>query len=726
MAIGQVVDPGVGEGEPCSEGRDATSPGVSPSKSSAPDQPGRIRPPFRAMLRRGLLLLLAIILVMGVSGFGSVLVVTGRIDRLTQNLEPLASANSSLLEALLNADTGQRGYLLTRNVSFLVPYRQGMRGYLVAAATATRLVSSDPPARRLLRQELGAGTRWMDQYALPALRAAGADAGETSAQGGTSSSSTPSPAEGQHLLNTFRAANTALQRWLEGQIAAAAADSHSAQWALLATIALTAVAAIALGGAGARRLYRSVVPPLQDILRLLERQRHGEPTLSVQPTGVPEVQAVAREVNGLIGLLASTAQARAHREQLRAIATELGHRVSRRLAMDDLLSEAARRIGAALRADLAWILLDDESGSNHQWRSPTARRMTMASSAVYAALREFAEILGPGIHRVNLDPVAQSGESLALPASLRTEASRSGIRSVMICPLQAGDAQLGVLALGRGNGMLLWEETDVELTETITGDLVRAILNAQLYEKQRTMVQVLQELDRQKDEFVATVSHELRSPLTSVRGYLELLHDGDAGPLLPEQHAMVTTIQRSAGRLGVLIEDLLSLSRLESSAAKMRSEPVRVAGVLEQVLDAVRPEAERKRLELVSIANGDDTWICGDADALEQVLLNLAANAVKFTPEGGTVTMTQASAGRSVVVKVTDTGIGIPRQEQARLFERFFRASNATAAMIPGTGLGLHIVSRIVTQHSGIISVDSEAGRGATFTVTFPSIDAPS
>lgn len=719
MSSTEVVDLAARTGVGSSEDHNASTPSAPRS-----DEARGASRSIVGLVRRSFVFLFAMILLAGATGFGSVLVVTGRIDRLTQGLEPLASANASLLQALVNAETGERGYLLTRRPSFLVPYRQGMAAFPEAASSAMRLVANEPAGRRLLQKELLAGKRWIDRYAQPTIRATAALPTAPASDSSVLPSTAPSLSEGKDLLNGFRTANAALQHWVQSQIAAADRASHRTQWLALATIAAITAIAVSVGSVAAFQTYRAVVPPLQDLLAVLRRHRSGEPNLQIRPAGASEVRAVDREVNRLTALSDSARKTRAYRDQLRAVATELGHRVSQRLTIEDLLAEASGRIGSALGVDLAWILLDDDQCSNHLWRVPTLLPIATTPTALRAALLEVVRVTGSRACRLELDRSETTEQAPALPASLRAAARHSGLRSMVVCPLHAGDEALGVLLLGRSGLSVPWEEPDVDLVESIAADIVRATLNAQLYEKQRAMVQRLQALDRQKDEFVATVSHELRSPLTSIRGYLELLHDGDAGPLEPSQEAMVDVIQRNASRLGVLIEDLLALSRLESSAARLHSEPIQLCNVVEAVLGAVHPEVERKGLELVSVTDGSDLWVRGDADALEQVVLNLMANAVKFTPAGGTVTISQASGAGCAVVTVADTGIGIPGHDQAHLFERFFRASNATAAAIPGTGLGLHIVSRIVSQHRGTIRVESEDDQGATFTVSLPSIDA--
>jgi PAS domain S-box-containing protein len=229
----------------------------------------------------------------------------------------------------------------------------------------------------------------------------------------------------------------------------------------------------------------------------------------------------------------------------------------------------------------------------------------------------------------------------------------------------------------------------------------------------------LLELDRMKDEFVALVSHELRTPLTSILGYLELIRAEEAGPVNEEQAEFLAIVSRNADRLLRLVGDLLLVAQIE--AGKLQLEPVDIdlGHLIRDCLEAARPRAAEKGIELVS--TGDlETTLSADRVRLAQVFDNLVSNAVKFTPEGGSVTVELSRRNGEAVVAVTDTGIGIPVEEQAGLFQRFFRTKSATRHAIQGTGLGLAITRAIAEAHGGSIEVESEEGAGTTFRVTLP------
>jgi PAS domain S-box-containing protein len=222
-------------------------------------------------------------------------------------------------------------------------------------------------------------------------------------------------------------------------------------------------------------------------------------------------------------------------------------------------------------------------------------------------------------------------------------------------------------------------------------------------------------VDRIKDALVATVSHELRTPLTSIIGYLELLGSGE--PLSAEDERFVEIVRRNAARLQRMVEELLFVSRVDIGGLELDVEEVDVAELARAALGSADPAAAAKRIAL-EYDGPQSLHARADANRLGQVFDNLISNAIKFTPERGSVSVSLGAEGEAVVASVSDNGVGIPQAEQPRLFQRFFR-STATRD-VPGTGLGLTIVRAIVEAHGGTIACTSEPG-GTTFTFTLPA-----
>ncbi len=237
--------------------------------------------------------------------------------------------------------------------------------------------------------------------------------------------------------------------------------------------------------------------------------------------------------------------------------------------------------------------------------------------------------------------------------------------------------------------------------------------------QEQQMLARLQALDNAKTDFMSTVSHELRTPLTSISGYLELLRDAQPGELNDSQERMLEVIARNTRRLRELIEDILTLSRIETGEFRSDLADVDLADVIQRAVAAVAPVAEKASVGVHCDVRGP-LPLSGDAAQLDRVLANLLSNAVKFTGPEGTVTVRAERRDEEVVLTVADTGMGIPAEEQQALFARFFRASNAVRQAIPGTGLGLAIIRTIVENHQGSIEADSTENVGTTMTVHLP------
>jgi signal transduction histidine kinase len=227
------------------------------------------------------------------------------------------------------------------------------------------------------------------------------------------------------------------------------------------------------------------------------------------------------------------------------------------------------------------------------------------------------------------------------------------------------------------------------------------------------------ETERMRQEFVATVSHELRTPLTSIDGWLQEVLTEDAGPLNEEQRRYLQTVKRNSDRLIRLVSDLLLAGQIETGKLALQLDDVDVAVVAREASELVSASAAAKRIELAVDARPGFV-VRGDRSRLMQLLDNLLANAVKFTPEDGRVSMRVDADDGLCRVTISDTGIGIPREDRARLFERFYRASSAAKHGIGGTGLGLSISKAIAESHGGTITLADTDGPGTTFVVELP------
>jgi PAS domain S-box-containing protein len=228
------------------------------------------------------------------------------------------------------------------------------------------------------------------------------------------------------------------------------------------------------------------------------------------------------------------------------------------------------------------------------------------------------------------------------------------------------------------------------------------------------------ELDRMKTEFVSQVSHELRTPLTAIKGFTDLMLDGDAGELNEEQDEYLRVVQSNADRLVALINDLLDVSRIESGRIALKRERVDVRSTVESVVAMMRPLLDGKDQALTLSVADDLPLAWADHDRVVQVVTNLISNAHKYTPANGSIAIDVAREGELIRVAVRDDGMGIAPEDLERLFTRFYRVDNSLTREIGGTGLGLSIVKSIVEMQGGTVSVESEPGVGSTFAFTIP------
>jgi signal transduction histidine kinase len=264
----------------------------------------------------------------------------------------------------------------------------------------------------------------------------------------------------------------------------------------------------------------------------------------------------------------------------------------------------------------------------------------------------------------------------------------------------------------------------------------------ELSEKNRKLQEAyerLKELDRLKSNFLATVSHELRTPLTSIIGYSEMILEGIAGEINEEQREFLSTIHEKGEQLLELIKSLLDLSKLESGTMSLRRADTDCGLLAEQVVSTLTPAARKRGVAIEAKAEEGLPLLFADASRLRQVLNNLTENALKFTPEGGTVTISVSKVmlesediggfGSALLAPaqrpaiqfiVQDTGIGIPAEQRDRVFDAFYQVDNSSTREVGGTGLGLSIVKRLVDAHDGTIQVEANEPSGTAFLVTLP------
>jgi signal transduction histidine kinase len=370
-------------------------------------------------------------------------------------------------------------------------------------------------------------------------------------------------------------------------------------------------------------------------------------------------------------------------------------------------AETAGGMNAALAADRARALAAanaairlvgaHDSGAGERLRASYAAYVRSSKRALHAA-------------------AANGG---AIPASLQRQAERelTRLESGVDAEVRLQERQARVTNPRARLGLIL---------AAVAAGLLVAVLFLQFETERRAgridrdNVQRSEELMRQKDDFAAAVSHELRTPLTSILGYLELIEQTAMDGAEPDE-AYLAVVKRNAERLLRLVSDLLLVSEVEDSMLALDFKDVDLRRLATECVEAAKPAADAKGIEL-RLRDGSPVHLGGDRGRLAQMMDNLVSNAIKFTPEGGAVTVTTALREEQGVFEVEDSGMGISAADQAHLYDRFFRTSVAADQAIPGTGLGLTITKAIVDAHGGSIDLRSTVGRGTTFVVKLPRV----
>jgi signal transduction histidine kinase len=623
------------------------------------------------------------------------------VKQLSGRYQLMAAADDRLDSDFLTAVYAVQNFTLTGNGRYLISLSAAQADFQQHLATLRRAA---PDLRGLIAAQARAGTRWFD--IMPQV--AGLPPASAAYRNAISRSS--------RLAADFAAATARLERRLETDAQSLTARGHRAFVTGLAWGGGALGGALLLVIVASLSTVFTVTRPLRKVADTVRRITAGDYAARAQLRGSAEVREVAQSVN-----------TQAESIRLRAMAREAGLRVREHLDADEVLAAAQLALARILDEDLVYLRLleggavgppvGQELGSRYPANFAGALELPPAT------LTEMQSLFAAQSSQVVQDVAGADGGRL--PRPIREGLLRAGVVASVVTPFGVGGDMLGLIIAHRTRAGLPWTPPEIDAVESVAADLGRGLSQARLYEAENLLVEDLQALDRVKSDFFATVSHELRAPLTTIEGYVEMLADGEAGTITRQQQTMLATIERSSVRLRRLIEDLFTLSKLESGAFEPVFGPVDVARVAVDALAAIKPSAAAAKLTLSFPEPTGTLIVDGDAGQLDQVMANLLSNAVKYTPAGGKVEMTVTVDGEWATVRVADTGIGIPERDQKELFNRFARASNAAARRIPGTGLGLVIVRMIVVNHGGQVELDSTEGSGTTVTVRLPLAKEP-
>lgn len=311
-------------------------------------------------------------------------------------------------------------------------------------------------------------------------------------------------------------------------------------------------------------------------------------------------------------------------------------------------------------------------------------------------------------------------------ATARSLKRRLPVKSLYLVKLIARQRLVGVMVAGFFNDPTALSVHDIELMNRLSDPVGVAIDNRLLFEENRRVVLQLQhtnarlrELDETKDDFISMASHQLRTPLTSVKGYLSMVLEGDAGKLTPMERKMLTQAFISSQRMVYLIADLLNVSRLKTGKFIIESTPTDLSEMIDEEIKQLQETAASRSIKLTYKKPKSFPPLMLDETKTRQVIMNFIDNAIYYTPAGGRIDIQLIDRPTVVELKVVDNGIGVPKSEQPHLFTKFYRAGNARQARPDGTGLGLFMAKKVVTAQGGVVIFDSKEGKGSTFGFTF-------
>lgn len=403
---------------------------------------------------------------------------------------------------------------------------------------------------------------------------------------------------------------------------------------------------------------------------------------------------------------------------------EIVRTTSAQLSLDGLLDESRRTLLDGFSAQQVWIKTVAAEGRSGAEFLPDELRDSLPAEIV-AFAEQAARFCW---HR---QAVMTVGEAYAVPENMSDQhfdhvvalLRGIGMASLVFVPLGAGPECLGSIVLMRSDPARPWSDVETSALLDIGHDLGRAALNARTFEHEHALVTELQALDSYKSQLIATVSHELKSPLTTVAGHLEML-ESETEAIAPEARFSLDAIGRASKRMSRVIEDLLLLRKVGETTKPLASTPVDLVELVHDALAMTALSAQTKRLQVALDLPRTPVLALGEADELDKVVLNVVSNAVKYTPEGRSIRVVVShGTDRHVVLAVHDEGIGISEADQEQLFGEFFRSTNPEAVAQPGTGLGLAIVQRIVHRHGGEVTVRSALGEGSSFVITLPAAE---
>ena len=618
-------------------------------------------------------------------------------------------ASGSVLEALLDAETGERGFLLTHDTVFLGPYRGARLRVDEGLSRLRPLVAgrADEEAR-------------LDSLSMRAReRLASLDTAidEGVAGHGDSAVVIVRHGPGKRLMDEARRHIAALQASEENFLEERQRSEEGWRRAAVLILAIGTV----LAGLLAFLVNRGFDRALLDRRLALDDAHSANERLQDQAIEL-EQQAEAAQ------LAAFEAEQATEQAEAALHAAEDSERRAERL------QAATEALGSALSlADVAALIIDQAIAALG------ANSGALASLTDDGRALRFIALRGISVSKTG-DTVPLDG-NLPLPTAMRearpiiferqeqiradfpevvSRHAADGVQSIAAIPMENRGRVLGGLLI-RFNAPHVFSPADRAFMGALSRIAAEAFERARLFDAERSARTAAESANRAKAAFLASMSHELRTPLQAALGFAQLLRSGVFGPINAEQSEALARVERSQTHLARLIDDILDFARLEAGRVRVSLETVRVREIIDDLLPLVEPQASTKHISLTASAE-DGVVVSVDRQRMRQIMLNLVGNAIKFTNGGGTVRVTAGRDGDRVRFEVQDDGMGIPADRLKEIFEPFVQVDDALTRTASGAGLGLAISRDLARAMGGDLTVQSEPGSGSVFSVTFPAI----
>jgi len=666
------------------------------------------RPRARAARRITVFGPAVIVIILGALSYGG-LRRTIRMRQLVAHTQSVLQTSTSLLTAVLDAETGERGYLLTRDTTFLAPY-QGALPRIDSLLAQLRDLTREFPAQQAR----------LDTLSVRAHERVGAlaNAIEDMRTGKTDTAiGVVAHGPGKRLMDDARRLVADIDGSEEELLLARQRDEGRASYILSGLLILGTLVASLL----ALLVNRNFDRALSDRREALNDSRSANERLQEQAIEL-EYQAEAAQ-----SAAAEAEHATENAQRALAAAEESERRAERLQIATEALS------GALSRTEVAKLIVDQ------------AMAALGAQSGALAALEgeQLSFVAVRGMSALRIGETVALDHSRPLPAAVLTgqpvmltgaAAVRErfpvivpahlvdGIEALAAFPMESDGRVLGGLVVRFRHPRALGA-VDRSFMNALSRIAAEAFDRARLFDAERDARAAAEAANRAKAAFLASMSHELRTPLQAALGFAQLMRSGLYGPVTDEQAEVLGRVERSQTHLARLIDDILDFARLEAGRVRISLGSVVVAEVFDDLAPILEPQAEAKRIVLEVTAPAKRIAARADRHRLQQILINLVGNAIKFTPDGGRVVVDAFDDDARVIIRVADSGLGIPADRLQSIFEPFVQVDSEFTRRASGAGLGLAISRDLARMMGGELTVESEIGKGSVFSVSLPAAD---